>query len=521
VAGTGAPGLVMAWLRLRDDPLIQPDARAALGVAAVALAVIALGVHHGGALVFPVDGYWWNRVADHGGWDQLPISAPGFEALGWPEAGAARAELTVGDTTEFIADTDGQLIVALRGAVGLELRLYQKGSTLGVALVEQAPTEDPAEGPVRRYLDRGVGAAAIQVSPGPVAMGLYAPHGGAGERAQVYLLPGQDAVWSLNELGELRFVHYYQSLNIVENQVWAADTLTHLRATINQPPLWSYLLAVPTGLLDADMKGAAWIFLWVLVLTGVSGVRLLQLAGPRATWAAWLSPALATAVHGRLMIEPGSINFPDSLYAAALVGGMAALLARGGWRGGSMALAASLLRYPGAFVLLGAALLRAFTERRLKGLLRPALVTLGAAAGLVLLATAALALTGGLEEALEILWFETLPEHWHGEHDPGVLLRRAPRFYWMWVVYAGGAPLLAIVCARGRSLLILATAASYSLLLCTIDHFPTHYFLPLVHLSAIALAAGAGSFNQRLPGRVVLWLGLAGLCASALLGRSL
>ncbi len=67
----------------------------------------------------------------------------------------------------------------------------------------------------------------------------------------------------------------------------------------------------------------------------------------------------------------------------------------------------------------------------------------------------------------------------------------------------------------------LLTALSYSLLLCTIDHFPSHYFLPLIHLSAVALAAGAGTLPQRLPRWIILGLGVAGLGWSALFGYAL
>jgi hypothetical protein len=275
------------------------------------------------------------------------------------------------------------------------------------------------------------------------------------------------------------------------------------------------------ALIDGDQKGAALIFLWVLVLTGASAVRLLELAGPAAAWPAWLLPGLATAVHGRLMIEPGSFDFPDSLYTAAVVGGMAALLGGGKVRPGILALAASLLRYPGAVLIAGAALLQALQMGRLRGLVKPALIAAGAAAGLVVLVAMVGALSGNLSEWGKILWFETFQEHWHGDADPRVLLARTPMFYWTWVIYAGGAPLLALVGVRGRSLFILLTAACYSLLLCTIDHSPSHYFLPLIHLSVVALAAGAGTLPQRGVRAVVLSLGLVGLAWSAVLGQAL
>ncbi len=512
VIGTGLPGLALAWKK-RSAPLDLPTIPVIVGVAAVFLGVLQVANSHAPSLVRPMDAYWWHSAPDQGAWERTPLRASGFEALGWPEAGAMRATLEAGEVEIEVA-TAGRLLVAARGAVGTNLSLIQAGVEVDAAPIETDPQEIEEEGPVPRYLDRGVTAVVGELQAGTATIRLDAP-------ATVYLLPSQDAVWALDELRELRFVHYYQCLNIVENQRWAAATLVDLRATVNQPPLWAYVLAVPTALIAKDLKGAGLLFLWVLVLTGVSGVRLIQLAGPKADWLAWSLPALATMVHGRLMIEPGSFNFPDSLYAAGLVGGMAALLGGSALRTGSMGLASSLLRYPGAVVIAGAAVLKALLDGKLRAIVRPA--GIAAAVGAMLLALVALVglVSGNLEEWLRILWFETFPEHWHGEGDPRVLLARVPRFYQMWVVYAGAAPLLAIVGARGRSLLILLTALSYSLLLCTIDHFPSHYFLPLIHLSAVALAAGAGTLPQRLPRWIILGLGVAGLGWSALFGYAL
>ena len=508
----GAPGLVLAWRRRGSAPLELPSRRSIAALAAVALAVLLVAWNHAPGLVRPMDAYWWHAAPDQETWQRTRIEAPSFTELGWPEAGAMKAQLDAGEH-KLLAISRGPLLVAVRGPVGAGISIVQ-GTELDRAVIESDPMEVEEEGPVPRYLERGVTAVFAELSPGSVTLELSTA-------ATVFLLPSQDAVWALDELGELRFVHYYQCLNIVENLRWARSTLVDLRATVNQPPLWAYVLAVPTALIDHDQKGAGLLFLWVLMLTGASGVRLLQLAGPDAAWPAWVLPALATAVHGRLMVEPGSFDFPDSLYTAAVVGGMAALLARGPVRLGLLAVAASLLRYPGAVLIAGAALLWSLMNGRLRGLVRPALITAGAGAGLVAVVALAGLLSGNLGEWTEILWFETFQEHWHGETSPGVLLSRAPWFYWTWVAYAGGAPLLALVGARGRSMLILATAGCYSLLLCTIDHSPSHYFLPLIHLSAVALAAGAGTLSQPWVRGVVLALGITGLCWSAVLGHAM
>jgi hypothetical protein len=506
----GAPGLALAWDR--GAPLPRPSPKVLGGLGAVVVAVGLVALNHAPSLVRPMDAYWWHGAPDQGAWQRTTLEAPGFEPVGWPEAGAMRAELAAGEH-RIVATSRGPLLVAARGEIGARVSLRQ-GALLDERIIEADPQEREEEGPVPRYLERGVAAAWGELVPGPVTIELSAP-------AKVYLLPSQDAVWALDELGELRFVHYYQCLNIVENLRWARDTLIDLRATVNQPPLWAYVLAVPSALIDRDQKGAALLFLWVLALTGASAVRLLAVAGPGAGWAAWVMPGLATAVHGRLMIEPGSFDFPDSLYTAAVVGGLAALLGRGPVRTGLLAVAASLLRYPGAVLIAGSALLSSLLSGRLARLVKPALVSAGVAAGLLSLVALAGLLSGNLAEWWKILWFETFEEHWHGEADPRVLLARAPWFYWTWIVYAGGAPLLALIGARGPSLHILLSAACYSLLLCTIDHSPTHYFLPLVHLSVVALGAGAGTLPQRPVRWLVLGAGLTGLCWSAFLGQAM
>ena len=68
-----------------------------------------------------------------------------------------------------------------------------------------------------------------------------------------------------------------------------------------------------------DMEGAAALFLWVLMLIGFTSVRLCSVLAPQAEPEAFYVPAAFVLVHALLMIEPGSFNFPDSLYTAALL----------------------------------------------------------------------------------------------------------------------------------------------------------------------------------------------------------
>ena len=95
--------------------------------------------------------------------------------------------------------------------------------------------------------------------------------------------------------------------------------------------------------------------------------------------------------------------------------------------------------------------------------------------------------TGDADQLFEILYFETFPEHWHGNYNPADILPRIPNFYTNLFVYTGGTLLLVLPFLFGPDqkerlhLRIIAfSIAPYSLLLSTIDHHPSHYFLPLV-----------------------------------------
>ena len=98
------------------------------------------------------------------------------------------------------------------------------------------------------------------------------------------------------------------------------------------------------------------------------------------------------------------------------------------------------------------------------------------------------------------------------EADLWVLLGRAPAFFALWFVYSGGTLLLAALRWPTGTRVALGTALLYSLLLCTIDHSPTHYFVPLVQLSALAAACTADSVRSAAARH-----GLAGLAAGGLL----
>ena len=111
---------------------------------------------------------------------------------------------------------------------------------------------------------------------------------------------------------------------------------------------------------------------------------------------------------------------------------------------------------------------------------------------------------GVLEDLLFILYFETFPEHWHGEYSPTKLLPRVPGFCALWTAYTGGGLLWCVLAAwrasdspaRSATRWLLTAIGLYSLLLATIDHHPTHYFLPLVAVTGVATVTASASLRK-------------------------
>ena len=464
--------------------------RELVGALGVLLAVGATAAWRAGDIVRPLDAYWYlEGAADEG---HEPQHLEPLEGLGprvehgWAEAGAWSADIALPEGSGTVRlqaprGASGRVVLAVRGPLGSRVSAGGESAT-----VARDKIEDREEGPVRRYLGAGVAAVATQVelSPGePLEIEV------SGER--LYVLPGTEAVWSMHADGALRFVHYYQLLNQVENMDWAEEILVDRRFTWHQPPGWSPLLALVTVFSVADLPGANVLFLWVLVLVGLSSVRLASVLAPGAPTSAWLIPGAMAASHGLLMLEPMSANFPDSLYAAAVLYVCLSLALDRTWGFALAGILTGLLRWPGVIL----ATLLAGAWRLSTG--KPVLGRVGRLWGLTALG-GALTLVGiAVGEIVDlgfILWFETFPEHWHGDYQPTSLAPRIPEFYATWVRYTGGALLLAgavaVVSAvagkgavRRHLWFVLGGALAYSTFLCTIDHHPTHYFLPLVALT--------------------------------------
>lgn len=480
VAAAGIAAVGWARPAPRGERLATGERLGAMLVGVAGLAMCASGW---AVVRLPLDGYWWSAAGE-----ELPEAAEVEVGEGWAdvrEVGAARV-LTPGEGPGNVEM--GRGIVVLRGAVGDVLTVDGQ-----VVPVERDPTVDPEEGPVPRYLAAGVASIAVE-SAGVVTVSDPG-------RDTVYAIPSAEGLWQLHEAGELRFGHYYQLLNMVEQLRWAREIGEDRWVTDVQPPLWTWpmglaLFANPGGGPGAGEPGgqptANVLFLYLCGLIGLVGVRAVTTWAPRAPLVAYALPALAVAEHVRLMLEPGSTGLPDTVYTLAVVA-LVATPSGFGW-----GVAAQLARYPGTLVSgLYLVLAGRYRDAARLAITIAALVALFGLAGLA---------TGALDGWIETATWETGPEHWHGETSPAVLLARAPTFYVTWLGYAGAAPLLALTGWNRAVRALLGTAGIYSLLLCTIDHFPSHYFLPLLWLSVLACAcARPGRFAWR------HWLAVAGL----------
>ena len=137
------------------------------------------------------------------------------------------------------------------------------------------------------------------------------------------------------------------------------------------------------------------------------------------------------------------------------------------------------------------------------------------------LALAAL-LSENLHHWLEVLWFETVPEHYNNNQEALPIGQRPLAFYGRWLAYTGGGLALAFAGLGHRGArFVLGSALVYSLLLCTIDHFPTHYFLPLVAMTGVAIATGSARFRHPVLSHGVPALALIGAACWLIWGRIL
>lgn len=513
--GLGAPGsLAVAAVFGALGHLLPPlrvDALAPgprVGALSVLLAVGALAWSFGDTLARPLERHVWSEDVERGDFaGTLPANTIGFVDA---RVGSSLRLLPRRSEGALVGPMQGPVLLVLRGPVDANVEVGGSAAVPGVAVVprgtpartlsiESDPVVNADEGPVARYLGRGAAAMRLDrgLRPGE-RLRLGFSHA---MDSVLYVIPGTEALWDLHGRGELRFVHYYQLLNMVEQVRWARELYEDRRITTVQPPLQAYVAAGPLGMTHGDLPTQAVLALGTLAVLGIACVGALAAWTPNLPLPAWLLPAGATLQAGRLLFEPGSFGMPDALATVAVVVAVGSLAhARRSYVGAG--LVAQLARYHAGPLALVPALLDG--QFRRAGRLLLTILTVGA------VTAAAGALTGQLGAWTAAVAWEIGPEHWHGDYRPGVLLERVGPFFRQWNVYGGFLPVAGwLVLGVGldarswrtpharATRVFLGSAWAFAGVLCTIDHAPSHYFLPLVVLGTLGFAAACDGLTGR------------------------
>jgi len=162
--GLAAGWTVLGLLLGRRTTARPPTPRRELiGAGAVVIAVFGLLLWRQADIGRPLDAYWFHPTADEEGHPTLPIGAGTGWAevlpIGWPEAGALALVPGAGPTTLRAEEAAaGRILVVARGPEGATLRIGEQAAT-----IRRDVAESEEEGPVRRYLDRGAVALAVEV----------------------------------------------------------------------------------------------------------------------------------------------------------------------------------------------------------------------------------------------------------------------------------------------------------------------------------------------------------------------
>jgi hypothetical protein len=223
------------------------------------------------------------------------------------------------------------------------------------------------------------------------------------------------------------------------------------------------------------------------------------------------------------MLEPASFNFPDSLYTAAILGMLIQIIQRRYIAFAVMVLLTQALRWPGSFLALVFLCLHFFYYRDQQIFFKKSIQWLLGTIGFALLIGGLAYLSGDAEDILFILYFETFPEHWHDNYNPLELLSRMPEFYGTWAMYTGGGLILLLPFLFGVKEEITKTSEFkntkilflgillYSLILSTIDHHPSHYFLPLLAITAPCLVSTSTQLPTKSSQNIYLGIAIFGI----------
>ena len=520
------------WKGLRFAALSSGMRRGLVATIAVLLLFVAWQGQH-----LVRDGSWYfysDAVSD--GWDATDDR--GAVTLSWDDGSAFEQGATFERRGRVMslqianaAPTEQRVpvFVALHGRLGYALELSQGDESLGQETIAAGVVGRWSSAPVERYWVWGtatvLGVAQVPAeSDTTVVLRVLPPETETSANPE----DTQIAAWARISSGELvdhlarrghHHMHPFQLLNVTENVRWSDEVVGDFvlagrspdgTSTLHQPPAWTYLLAPAREVMARHNATASALLLAIVFFTSIVGLRAAEDEGGTLSWGLGLLLAVGAAQHARLMVSDGSMNFPDNLYALALltatvtlVGGRTRLFLL--W-----ALLAATLRYPGAVVvgLAGASLVAVDPERRRRVVEMLVRLGLGLAlfCGLMLMVGI---ISGRLETWLFALYFETIPEHFG--HDGALpVLRRPLEFSRIWLLVGGGVALLGVP-FRGRlSKVALLTALLYAPFLAFIDHFSHHYFLPLIALVSASTASSIAQISDARR-RTILGAAAAGL----------
>lgn len=496
------PGLVLLW---QGSPLVlqRIAGRTWIMIGVGTALVLAAGLTHLEHGTRTMDRYWYDQRGNDWQWERSDVR---LEPAGaWGEAwvlGGGDTEARIyhpGEgslTLEASASGAVTAVLLLRAEVGASLALERDGAPVARGVVQTHPLEKEDEGPVLRYLDAGVVTLVedLRVTEGDRFEVVVSAE--PGYELIDLTSSSPEAVWTL-EGANLHLVHYYQILNIAENVEWARQLWTTRYVTLNQPPLWSYFHAGASLLGGPDLAATYLVFLLVMIAIAAVGVRLVDVLEPGAPPWALALPILGALYHLHHVVMHCEANFPDNMFALSVTAACLALARTDAAAFGGAGLASTVLRYPGSAIVTGAALLRGVLWGKPREAVRPLLALWTPIAGFCVVMLLAGAVTGQLGEWFGILYFETFPEHFHGEYSLAELLPRAPLFYRELLDYSGYLVLFALPLLGRGSRWLFILGLGYSLLLCTIDHFTIHYHLPLLALFTAAAGCNVAAIADR------------------------
>ncbi|NOZ84930.1 MAG: hypothetical protein GXP49_01440 [Deltaproteobacteria bacterium] len=460
----------------------------------------------------PVYGYWYDHAVENGIVSPSWVSFSHSPSWGRPERyGPKKAPALVFKPVrnklplEAMQAGSANLFFLLQAPVGAKISLFKEGRIIATGKVEARPVESPAEGPVLRYLHNGITAIRSEISVSQGEKLVLRVDSPPGFRLVDLTNAGKQAINELNST-DLREIHYYQELNIAENYLWVREILKNRWLVIHQPPFWTYLSAAFKVILGPLNYTFFLLSLVILVLTGMACIKLVYVSEPGSTLPVLLVPAVVILMQQKLMAASSCIVFPDQAYSLTFPMALLGIMYGGPLLFGTWGFLSGILRYPGTIVLSAGALFLGPNFKRTRMFLKAAWLPMAA---LCILATVAGLVSGHLTDWLNVLYFETFPEHFHGNYDLGTLVSRIPGFYREMLMWSGFIPILSLAMLSGTGRRLALFGIFYSFLLSTIDHVSPHYFLPIQTVLACSGACNVSVMIKKRRSRIapaVAWI---------------